>query len=657
MATATSTDSESSPMTSLWIVVPSHGNADHLPTLKASLQAFHQSFATAHNMLWKCTVYVTVTATYVQNVTQVLQDVCTVEYHTGHDGSWVHTVQVAARDDDTVTHVALLTDTVKMDSSSFDLVAFLETMTRARLNVASPATTSTATAAFIPPASLMPRARCVAHTTQYLDFMTSPLTVFTSPMFRCLQRHLDPTINGYGWGYDVTLADACPDASIGVVHTQIVGSHGKPHHVTECHLPDAIAASTDCRAFSDCAKRAHSQMATWIQRSVSNVSSLSQALEHYQYVAYHRPQTLPFCRLVQFRLDNVKGITIQHRGGWSSVMAGLNASGYVNLSPSASAATTLPLLGFIEYTFKWNRHKQVLYEPWAGFAHMTMQQDTPEHLSGEVLDEILESQTFQDSAKKCVGLFVFTTTMAARVTAKLDTLGLPSIPVCAVLHPIGVEANVTKFDDTIDLEAALSNSSAVVLLGKQYRRIASLHKLRTHRHKVWLPSSNTPSLSKMVATELAAENVPLDPRVEIRRLDSHAEYDTFVRQNIILVDLWSAGANNAVLEGMALQAPFLVRKLDGPIEYLGADYPLFFDTLDQVQFWLDHEDILREKMLSAHKYLQRLDTSRLTVEHLGQQMVQCTAQAMAAWPQPYQHVIPVTNDHALVRDGRQVCAA
>jgi hypothetical protein len=54
------------------------------------------------------------------------------------------------------------------------------------------------------------------------------------------------------------------------------------------------------------------------------------------------------------------------------------------------------------------------------------------------LDEIHEWQAFQGSAKNCVGLFVFATSMAARVTSKLDSLGLPFIPICVVLHPISV---------------------------------------------------------------------------------------------------------------------------------------------------------------------------------------------------------------------------
>jgi hypothetical protein len=395
-------------------------------------------------------------------------------------------------------------------------------------------------------------------------------------------------------------------------------------------------------------------MTSWIQHAVPHVSSRVQALQYYQHVVHVRPTTLPYCRLVQFRLLNRQHYTSHpHRGGWTSVIAGLNSSGYLDLSPSASAATTVLLLDFIEHWFKWR--KKAIQEPWVGFAHLIKQQDLPPHLSGDVLDTILESPAFRDSAKKCLALFVFTTTMAARIASKLDSLGLAPIPICVVPHPMGVEANVSKFDVAVDLEAVLSNTSAVVMLGKQYRRIASLHRLRTHRAKVWLPSVQDPRLSGLVAGELAAENATLDPRVEMRRLASNADYDTFVRQNIILVDLWAAGASNAVLEGLALQAPFLVRRLDGPVEFLGADYPLFFDSLHEVQYWLDHEDVLRQKMRAAHEYLARLDTSRFTVEYLGQQMVQCTTKAMAAWPQPSREMVPMSDDAEVVRDGRSVC--
>jgi hypothetical protein len=127
--------------------------------------------------------------------------------------------------------------------------------------------------------------------------------------------------------------------------------------------------------------------------------------------------------------------------------------------------------------------------------------------------------------------------------------------------------------------------------------------------------------------ELHAENYGWDPTVQFQRVDNYNDYDRLVRQNIVIIDLWAAAANNAILEGAALQAPFLIRKLDGPVEYLGADYPLFFETLDEVQYLLDHEDVLRQKMWEAHSYLKQRDVSMYSTDHLGRQMTQCTRDA------------------------------
>jgi hypothetical protein len=69
--------------------------------------------------------------------------------------------------------------------------------------------------------------------------------------------------------------------------------------------------------------------------------------------------------------------------------------------------------------------------------------------------------------------------------------------------------------------------------------------------------------------ELQVEGVALDETVEITRPGSNDEFDQFVRQNIIVLDLWAAVANNAVLECLALRIPCLIRKLNGSIECLG----------------------------------------------------------------------------------------
>jgi hypothetical protein len=324
-----------------------------------------------------------------------------------------------------------------------------------------------------------------------------------------------------------------------------------------------------------------------------------------------------------------------HRGGWMSVVRGLAIGGFVSLNMSSATPETVELVDSIEEWFAW-RERGPIHEPWVGFAHLVMGSELPSHITHDkynMLEGTIEAQSFRDSAHSCIALFVFTTRVAEQLSAVLHNVGLPNISVCVVNHPFGIEANVATFDPLVDLPAALSNSSAVVLLGQQYRRIASLHKLQTSRAKIWLPSHF--DLNYTLARtnhELHAEHYGWDPTVQFQRVDNHDDYDRLVRQNIVIIDLWAAAANNAILEGAALQAPFLIRKLDGPVEYLGAEYPLFFETLDEVQYLLDHEEVLREKMWEAHFYLKQRDVSMYSIDHLGRQMNQCVRDAPQAPP-------------------------
>jgi hypothetical protein len=324
-----------------------------------------------------------------------------------------------------------------------------------------------------------------------------------------------------------------------------------------------------------------------------------------------------------------------HRGGWMSVIQGLSTGGFVSLNMSSATPETVELVDSIEEWFSW-RERGAIHEPWAGFAHLVMGSELPSHITHDkynMLESTIESQAFRDSAHSCIALFVFTTRIAAQFSTLLRNAGLPDIAVCALHHPFGIEAGVATFDPAVDLPAALSNSSALVLLGQQYRRIASLHKLQTSRAKIWLPGhfDHNYSLARN-NHELHAEHYGWDPRVQFQRVDNYNDYDRLVRQNIVIIDLWAAAANNAILEGAALQAPFLIRKLEGPVEYLGAEYPLFFENLDEVQYLLDHEDLLRQKMLEAHLYLKQRDVSMYSIDHLGRQMTQCTRDAPQAPP-------------------------
>ena len=59
-------------------------------------------------------------------------------------------------------------------------------------------------------------------------------------------------------------------------------------------------------------------------------------------------------------------------------------------------------------------------------------------------------------------------------------------------------------------------------------------------------------------------------------------YDDLLSENLVFIDLYDTSANNTVIESIARGTPIVVCRHPAVEEYLGSDYPLFFDELDQV---------------------------------------------------------------------------
>jgi hypothetical protein len=95
--------------------------------------------------------------------------------------------------------------------------------------------------------------------------------------------------------------------------------------------------------------------------------------------------------------------------------------------------------------------------------------------------------------------------------------------------------------------------------------------------------------------------VPTDLRNDVRVVDYRAdmEYDRLLSRNLVFLDLYDSSANNALVECIVRGTPVLVNPLDAVVEYLGVDYPLYFDNLAEAA--AKAEDLAL--VLSAHEYL------------------------------------------------------
>jgi hypothetical protein len=75
-------------------------------------------------------------------------------------------------------------------------------------------------------------------------------------------------------------------------------------------------------------------------------------------------------------------------------------------------------------------------------------------------------------------------------------------------------------------------------------------------------------------------------------------------ENIVFIELYDANANNTIVECIARGTPILVNPLPAVVEYLGEDYPLYFNNLPEAA-----EKALDLKLiLEAHQYLMECET-------------------------------------------------
>jgi hypothetical protein len=623
------------------LAVPGFGNLERLPLLQASIAAL-QNTMDHDNMRFSCLIYIW-RADLIALVQQEIAQ-CIAIYS---PGLWTHhLIRIRPLHAERPTHVIVMMD--DMDARTIHLPTLLDTMTRADFTVANPSIPDWQTT------SSRSRAHCIAHQTQHVDIL---FTVFTSSIFfDCFQRQVDPKTNENGWGYDITLADTCPGARIGIVDHQVV-LHRPACPMDSAALPQVLPdGTTDAPdevarwnvTYTDCVggkprtydtDTATAQMKRWIRDSMK-LKSDDEGWKFFEYVAFQRPNTLRYCGLVQLALRNKAYYEIAslHRGGWHAVLDGLNDDRVLTLDKQpveiGGMTNTIDWVDCMEEWFGWGERGAIL-EPWVGTVHSSPVEDLPGHLAYQALDVLLASEDFRNSSPHCLALFVLTSSLATHLRRKLADLGIAHIKVYAVNHPVTIGANAVLYDPSIDLPAAFSSTSAVVLLGQQYRRIATIYKLKTPRKRLWLPGTDDMvHMLRRRDLELREQQVAFDESVEIVRLEDHADYDRFVRQNIIVLDMWAAVANNAVLECLALHVPCLISKLDGPVEYLGEEYPLFFSSTDELQLLLDDETALQDKMLQAHNYLKLRDKSAYTIEYMGKQLIDYTLHAMADWQPP-----------------------
>ena len=311
-----------------------------------------------------------------------------------------------------------------------------------------------------------------------------------------------------------------------------------------------------------------------------------------QYKTDGKSNILP---LTLFNLSYYK--TCEHRGGWNDIITKMIDSNIITTSDTGKYLIDQPLTTFY-------KEKKYMTNIFFIFIHETINVDSEDYLS---IKDLLLNEYYQKSIDNCKGIITFSDYCKNEIQ-----LYCPNIPVLSIKHPILMD-NIVEFN----LNNFFSYKYGIVLLGSQLRNIYNFFSLDTNIKKYWLPGTIKYFNQKfnVAKKNLEHNNIILDESIEIMYFKDFSDYDNFITTNIILIDLYDANANNAIIECIARNIPFFVNKIEAVVEYIGEDYPLYFKTKEDIELYINDPILLKDIYFKTYLYIKNLDKSYLNISN------------------------------------------
>ena len=299
----------------------------------------------------------------------------------------------------------------------------------------------------------------------------------------------------------------------------------------------------------------------------------------------------------------------QHRGGWKSVIQNLtNQNFYSNNS-------NIYFFDMLENQFLFNTN-YTCDKKWAGIIHCTPL--TPSYLDNININNLFKNVNFINALKDCICIFTLSRYISCYLEKMFNEKNI-SVKIFTIKHPVDME-NILLFD----MGTYITNQDKkIIQVGQQLRKVTSIYCMPIINgfKKLWLTgNSNLKRCKYSLDSEyeyfkLNKNNI--DNHVKMHYTYSYNEYDVLLSENIVFAHLFDAAANNTVLECIIRNTPIIINKIQGVVDYLGEDYPLYFTDVNEVPNIL----LNFEKINQAHEYLLKMNKQDITITYFTNQLI------------------------------------
>ena len=297
-----------------------------------------------------------------------------------------------------------------------------------------------------------------------------------------------------------------------------------------------------------------------------------------------------------------------HRFGWNKIITHGITNNYF-IKQSSDTEDNIHLIDSLEAYFIWNNNSKI-NSNWVGVIHYT---NPVENIyKNQHVDNILTNKNFIKSLDNCKAIICLSSSLKIYVENFLKKMNINHVKIIMILHPI---TNDFKVNSQYNIENIIENGN-IIQLGQQYRIVSTIYRINTDRKKIWLPGCSTNKAIDILRAENKYYNHVLNNINDVDILKVNDDnYDEMLLNNILIIPLHCASANNSILEIIIMNAPAFISRNASTEEYIGKDYPLFFNKIEEVNLILEDKILLRKKLIEAYEYLISMDKSEFSIEN------------------------------------------
>jgi len=280
-----------------------------------------------------------------------------------------------------------------------------------------------------------------------------------------------------------------------------------------------------------------------------------------------------------------------HRSGWPFVMGCL---------AELRSADGVLFDDFAEATFCYRPNSHSHTEPWIGvFHHPWNYPDFANH--SHPPQAYMQSETWAQSEEHLVGAIVLSEYAAEYYRSVL------ACPVATILHPIGSPPRLWQprcfelVPRIVQVGVYLRNTRAIDQVPSSEEVRGQRSEVRYERLKLWRPEPWYQEYDQRVRAHWRRDGSRCEYLgvTEFGHVSNFA-YDELLASAAVLSEVFDASANNVVLDCLIRNTPLFVNAHPAVCEYLGEDYPLYFEHPHEIP------DLLKD-VPRAHEYLADQD--------------------------------------------------